>query len=353
MLLEKEKMIDPSESSQGRAAGGEPDRIKYSFIIPVKEINDYIRESIPKILEIPRSDYEVIIYPDHGYETKENWPKTRQIASDSGPAVKRNLAIRDAQGDFLVFIDDDAYPKPDLLDFLDGDFQDEKIVAVGGPALTPSSDSFLQKVSGAVYLSRLSGGFPERYAPAGKRKFVSDWPTVNLTIRKNIFQEVGGFNSNFWPGEDTKLCLDIIDKLDRKNMILYDPRVIVWHHRREGLMRHLKQIAGYGLHRGYFAKRYPKTSFKFPYFVPTFFFVFAVFGLILGYFFPPMLKLYALGWIIYGIAMIKVVFDIQKFQKELPVALYALVYIFLTHIVYGARFIQGFVFTKKLKSKLR
>jgi len=35
------------------------------------------------------------------------------------------------------------------------------------------------------------------------------------------------------------------------------------------------------------------------------------------------------------------------------VAVYALVYVFFTHIVYGARFIQGFVFTNKLKSKLR
>jgi cellulose synthase/poly-beta-1,6-N-acetylglucosamine synthase-like glycosyltransferase len=346
-------MINPVKSPQGGVAEGEFNRVKYSFIIPVKEINDYVRESVLKILEIPRDDYEIIIYPDFGNESGESWPKTRQIGSDRNPSTKRSMAMKDASGDFLVFIDDDAYPRKDILDSLDKDFGDEKIAAVGGPAMTPDSDSFLQKVSGAVYLSRLSGGFPERYAPIGKKRFISDWPTVNLTIRKKVFESVGGFNSNFWPGEDTKLCLDIIDKLDKKNMILYDPKVIVWHHRREGLARHLKQIAGYGLHRGYFAKKYPKTSFKFPYFVPTFFFLFAVFGLILGYCFPLLMKLYALGWIIYGMAMIKVIFDIKRFQKELPVAFYALVYIFLTHIVYGARFIQGFVFTRNLKSKLK
>jgi glycosyltransferase involved in cell wall biosynthesis len=327
--------------------------IKYSFIIPIKEITDYIRESIPEILKISRNDYEIIVYPDHGHETKETWPKTRQIASGSGPAVKRNLAMRDAKGDFLVFIDDDAYPEKNILDILDKDFQNEKIVAVGGPAITPKSDTFLQKVSGAVYLSSLSGGFPERYASVGKKRLVCDWPTVNLTIRKKIFEAVGGFNSNFWPGEDTKLCLDIIDKLDRKNMILYNPAVIVYHHRREGLARHLKQIAGYGLHRGYFAKKFPKTSFKFPYFVPSFFLLFIILEPILGIFWPIFLKLYMLGWIVYALAMVKVLFDINKYQKEILVALYSLIYIFLTHVTYGARFIQGFVFTNNLKSKLR
>jgi hypothetical protein len=42
-------------------------------------------------------------------------------------------------------------------------------------------------------LSSLSGGFPERYRPVGKKKFVADWPTVNLSIRKDIFQSLGGF----------------------------------------------------------------------------------------------------------------------------------------------------------------
>lgn len=329
--------------------------IKYSFIIPVVEINDYIRESVPKILEIPREDYEIIIYPDK--VSSETWPKTRQIASGSnqlgGPAMKRSLAMRDARGDFLIFIDDDAYPKADILERLDKDFQNEKIAAVGGPAVTPDSDTFLQKVSGAVYLSHFSGGFPERYAPIGKKKFVSDWPTVNLTIRKNVFESVGGFNSNFWPGEDTKLCLDIIDKLDKNNMILYDPTAIAYHHRREGLGRHLKQIAGYGLHRGYFAKKFPKTSFKFPYFVPSFFLLFIIFGPVLAYFWPIFIKLYILGWIVYALAMVRALFDVNKHQKEFLVALYSLIYIFLTHIVYGARFIQGFVFTGNLKSKLR
>lgn len=327
--------------------------IKYSFIIPVKEINDYIRESIPKILEIERDDFEIIIYPDKGHLSGDNWPKTRQIESDRRPSVKRSLAMRDVQGEFLIFIDDDAYPQKNILDFLDEDFKDDEIAAVGGPAITPQSDTFLQKVSGAVYLSYLSGGFPERYVSIGHKRLVSDWPSVNLTLRKKIFLEVGGFDCDYWPGEDTKLCLDIIKNIKSKNKIIYDPQVIVWHHRREGLARHLRQIAGYGIHRGFFAKKFPKTSFQFKYFMPSAFLLFVIGGAIVSPFYPIIFKLYILGWIFYGLAMIKVLWDITTRQKNLAVALYSLVYIFFTHLVYGFRFIQGFVFTKELKSKLR
>jgi glycosyltransferase involved in cell wall biosynthesis len=323
---------------------------KYSFIIPVKEINDYVRESVPAILALGRDDFEIILYPDES--TNETWPKTRQIASGAvGPAVKRNLAIRDAKGEILVFIDDDAYPKNNFLEILEKDFSDEKIVAVGGPAVTPKESKFWQKVSGATFLSSLSGGFPERYRPVGKKKFVADWPSVNLSIRKNIFNELGGFGGDYWPGEDTKLGFDLLMK---KNIsILYDPDLIVYHHRREGIGKHVKQISAYGLHRGFFAKRYSKTSFNWRYFMPSLFVLFIFVGALLAYSSKLFLNLYILGWIIYFVALLNAFYDIWKHEKNILVTLAASYYIFLTHIFYGVRFLQGFLSTRELKSKLR
>jgi GT2 family glycosyltransferase len=324
--------------------------IKYSFIIPVKEINDYIRQAVPKILTIARDDYEIIIYPDQA--SGEKWNKTRQISTGHvGPAVKRNLAIRDASGEFLIFIDDDAYPEQNFLEILDEDFLNDKIKAVGGPAVTPASDSFWQKVSGVVFLSSLSGGNPERYIPLGQKKNVDDWPSVNFSIRKEIFAELKGFDSEFWPGEDTKLCLDLIKKYP--NSILYDPALIAFHHRRSGLAKHLKQISGYGLHRGFFAKKYPETSFKLKYFIPSLLLLFIIFGAALSFFSPIIFKLYLLGWLIYIIVLIKAFWDIHHYEKKSLIILNAVYYIFLTHLVYGFYFIKGIVFTKNLKSKLR
>lgn len=324
--------------------------VKYSFIIPVKYVNDYIRESISKILEIQRDDFEIIIYPDD--ITNEVWDKTRQISTGHiGPAEKRDCALRDAKGEILIFIDDDAFPESNMLDVLDNDFFDEKIGAVGGPAITPATDSFWQRVSGAVFLSRWSGGYPERYARIGAKRYIEDWPSVNFSIRKSLFEKLGGFNSKYWPGEDTKLCLDILSKTDYK--IVYDPDVVVWHHRREGFFRHLKQVGNYGLHRGFFAKKYPQTSLRFKYFLPSIFFVFVVFGCIFAFFSHFVIQWYIIGWLCYGLVLSKVFYDIRRYEKSNRVALAALYYTFFTHLFYGLRFIQGLFFTYNLKSKLR
>ena len=118
--------------------------IKFSFIIPVKAVNDYIREATFRILEIRRDDYEIIIYPD-AVDQDFNISKTRQIATGHvGPAAKRSLAIKDASGEILIFIDDDAYPASNFLEILENDFADSAVQAVGGPALTPDSDNFWQ-----------------------------------------------------------------------------------------------------------------------------------------------------------------------------------------------------------------
>lgn len=91
----------------------------------------------------------------------------------------------------MVFLDDDSYPKSDLLSIATRYFSDESISAIGGPAITPDSDTYWQKVSGAVFLSRFTGGNPERYKPIGGVKRVDDWPSVNFMVRKSDFLEIG------------------------------------------------------------------------------------------------------------------------------------------------------------------
>lgn len=324
--------------------------IKFSFIIPAKELNDYIQELVLKILAFDRDDFEIILYPNK--EAQKSWPKTRVLASGPlSPARKRNLAIKDAAGSILIFIDDDAYPQEDFLAVLAQDFQDEKILAVGGPAITPRESQFWQRVSGATFLSALSGGFPERYRPIGKKRFVSEWPTVNFSIRKNIFQEIGGFNCDYWPGEDSLLCFDLLTK---KNIqVLYDPALIVYHHRREGLLKHILQISAYGLHRGYFAKKFPQSSLKWKFFMPSLLVLFIVVGALASFFSKTFFLLYLFGWGVYLVALLNSFYDIYKYEKSFLITLVASYYIFLTHLFYGIRFLQGFLLVRNLKSKLR
>lgn len=324
--------------------------MKVDIIIPVKRINDYIHESVPQILNLDYEDYGIIILPD--MSNGESFPKTRIIPTGNiGPAEKRNLALKLSTADILAFIDDDAYPRGDWLKNAVKHFKNSDIAAVGGTAITPPKDSFWQRVSGAVFLSQIGGGNPERYWPIGDIREIDDWPSVNLLVRREVFEAIGGFNSAYWPGEDTKLCLDII-KLGKK--IIYDPSIIVWHHRREGLIRHLRQIGRYGFHRGFFAKRFPATSRKFKYFLPSFFVTFLAAGAFLLLMKNSFLnQLYYAGISVYFLALVFAFYQIFDKERDFSISLVSLFYIFFTHIWYGIRFLQGYLFTKDLKSKLR
>ncbi len=261
-----------------------------------------------------------------------------------GPSQKRDIAMQHANGEILAFIDDDAYPAENWLKNAAVYFNDKNVAAVGGPAVTPSGDNLWQEASGLVYSSVLvSAKFCYRYLPKTKIE-VEDYPTCNLLVRKSVMQQLGGFNTSFWPGEDTKLCLDITKKLGKK--IIYAPDVLAYHHRRPLFIPHLKQIASYALHRGYFVKRYPETSLKPAYFIPSVFLLGIIAGAVLAGIFEPFRQIYALGLVLY--LLITAIFSFNR-----KIALSALIFpgIILTHLTYGLFFIKGLLSTKLKEEK--
>ncbi len=315
-----------------------------SIIIPVKKINDYLRkETIPSLLKQTYKNFEIIILPDK--KTKEKFSKTRIIPtwSKTGPADKRDIGAKEANGEILAFLDDDSYPDKNWLKEAIRIFKENKKVAgVCGPSLTPSHNNLRQKASGYVWSTWLGSGGAGTYRCAiDQRREVDDFPTVNLLIRKKDFQKVGGFDSHFWPGEDTKLCLDLTKKLKRK--IIYDPKVLVYHHRREVFRPHLKQISRYAIHRGHFAQILPGTSFRIGYFIPTFFFLGLIFGFLLS-FVHPIFRLFYLGSLgLYLVLILITAVQIYFKEKNIKLALLIIPSIFITHIVYGFLFIKGFL----------
>ena len=324
--------------------------VKYSIIIPVKSINDYIRETVPHIQALIGHEWELFIVTDN--IEKNEWIKDERISviesGRLGPADKRDLGAKSSSGDILVFLDDDSYPEPNILEIANEYFINPNIIAIGGPGITPESDGYWQHVSGAVFLSKFTGGSPERYESVGKVRSMDDWPSVNLMVRKQDFLLVGGFDSKYWPGEDTKLCL----KLKQTGKILmYVPNMIVWHHRRSGLKNHLKQVGAYGYHRGFFAKNYPQTSFRLKYFVPSLF-VFLVLATLFTYWFPIILNFIVPAWLAYIFIIIIGIIETLKFEKFI-VIMPLFLYLPLTHFYYGLQFIRGYLRTGSLTSTLR
>ena len=299
--------------------------------------------------------WEAIVLPDEDFkpETGDASNASSLKSSDSRirviptgkvrPAEKRNIGIREAKGEIVAFIDDDAYPDAHWLEYAVKYFGESDIGAVGGPGVTPPGDKRLARIGGRVYDNWLvSGNYRYRYHAGGTRMDVEDYPSCNLFVRKDVLDKIGGYRTDFWPGEDTLLCKDIIDNWKR---IIYDPWVVVYHHRRPLFLPHLRQLGRYGFHRGYFCKRFPSNSLRLSYFIPTFFDVYLVVLMVVG-----ILNLT-------GIDALRITF--HRWGGYLPLWIYlALVAVtsfsikphhwlltaagvVASHVWYGIRFIQG------------
>lgn len=328
------------------------------IVIDYKPDNPMLVECLEAISRQTYTYFEIILLTD--YETEVTCPKLTKIfyGKYMGPAIKRDDGAKHAKGEILAFIDDDAYPASGWLKALVKHFEKEEIAAVGGPGVTPPGVTIAEAASGWASASPLgSGSFTYRFIP-GKRRFVDDYPSMNLAVRRSDFIAINGFDSNYWPGEDTKLCLDLVYKLHKK--ILYEPLALVYHHRRPLLRPHLHQNGNFGLHRGYFARVLPQTSLKLVYLAPPLMSLGLIF---FGLTFPlqsfiqlPILlrfievtnRIILASLVIYATLLFLNALWVGIKSKNVIQLLLSAPITFITHFWYGLRFLQGFLFTKKL-----
>ena len=316
-----------------------------SVVIACPKRSWMLDESLRFLEKQTYENWEAIVLPDEDISIEVPSSKVRVIPTGKvRPAEKRNLGIREAKGEIIAFIDDDAYPEMHWIEYAVRYFGNESIGAVGGPGITPLGDSFLAKAGGRVYENILvSGNYRYRYKAGGVRRDVDDFPSCNLFVRKSLLESFGGYHTDFWPGEDTLLCKDIIDAGKR---IVYDPWVVVSHHRRPLFMPHLRQLGRYAFHRGYFVKRYPSNSLHVSYFIPTLFVLYLISLLpVSTVSIVPRSEyqrlIYFLPFFSYAFFVLVTTFSFNPVKWLLTIA-----GVVSTHVTYGVRFAQGLLARK-------
>lgn len=316
----------------------------FSIIICLYIPNKRFYSDLKNYLNLKFKNYEIILVTEKNTKIKDTPLSVRIIKSTKSRislGEKRDLGIRSAKGKFCAFIDDDAYPNPDWLSNALKFFNsNEKIGAVGGPNITPPEDKFWEKVGGFIYESYFTSGRAQsRFLPK-KRKYVLELQGVNLIIRREILDKLGGFRSKLYSGDDSKVCSNI-RALGYK--ILYSPEVMVYHHRRVFPIAHLKQVRNMGKHRGFFVKAYPETL-ALIYFLPLL--------LIAGFFTGLILSFFNLYFRIAFLALLIFFLTIGYLsvvkRSGFFTAFFVSIGIILTHIVYGIAFLKG-LFVKHLE----
>ncbi len=329
-----------------------------SVIIPVKKLSyTLLFETLPALKKQSYKNFEVIVLPDQHsqYDTTllKEYPFLRIIPTGTGakPADKRNTGTKHSKGRIITFIDDDAYPDEDFIKKITALFS-QKVAAVCGPGILPPNATVWEKIFDSVLTSGIgSGEYRYRFLP-GKKMFTDDYPTMNFSVDRITFTKIGGFRENYWPGEDSKMCEDIVYRKNKK--ILYHPELIVFHHRKKNLSSYILQHASYGYHRGSFFAQGDRNSRRLSYLLPTIFFfyfisicIYSLFIFVLFRSLSPNILLPSF-FFYFPVAIylfLTLHLSISSFlrYKNIFIAFLAPFVLFTTHILYGIMFAKGFL----------
>jgi GT2 family glycosyltransferase len=166
----------------------------------------------------PLDAYEVIVISDGSTDGTDAYlgtlDSTMQLRwfpqPNRGPAAARNAGIERAEGEFVVFIDDDVVPEPQLLsEHARSHREAGRDVVVFGPLLTPDGFEMApwvrweQEMLMKGYRALLRGDWP-----ASARQFY----TGNASLRRTHILAAGGFDEGLRRAEDVEFAYRLADK---------------------------------------------------------------------------------------------------------------------------------------------
>lgn len=215
-----------------------PNNKKLSISIVNFKSKDFIEKCLVSVFEKIKSiDFEIIIVNNDESEDlaeiQEKFPEIKIVDHkiNVGFGAGHNLGAKEAQGEILFILN----PDTEILDDMSPAvrlFDNEKIGVVGPCLIT--EDGKVQKWSVGVETSigdilKNNLGIPEsgKLWKSQKTKEAGWVSGAALFIRKNLFDELGGFDKNFFMYyEDEDLCKRV---REAGKKVIYFPAVKVRH----------------------------------------------------------------------------------------------------------------------------
>ncbi|BAZ45974.1 family 2 glycosyl transferase [Chondrocystis sp. NIES-4102] len=212
-----------------------------SIIIPVYNQLNYTLQCLKAIaLNLAETTrVEIIVVDDcSGDQTSETLNTINQInlirhQSNQGFIHSCNHGASVAKGEYLYFLNNDTEIKPNCIESLiEVLVQDQEVGAVGSKLLYPQGS--LQEAGGIIWQDASGWNYGRNdnaYAPEYNYLRPVDYCSgASLMVRKEIFEQLKGFEEDFAPAyyEDTDLCFAIRHQLGLK--VMYQPKSQVIHY---------------------------------------------------------------------------------------------------------------------------
>lgn len=218
---------------------------RFSIIIVSWNALHHLKTFLPSVAETNYDNFEIIIADNASTDGSKKWvreyyPEIKIASYDRnyGYCGGNNRAVPYTNGDILLFLNNDVKVEPDWLQPLATLFNDDPKIAAAQPKMLSyqSPDKF--EYAGAA------GGFIDRYgypfckgrifdsleSDKGQYDEATDifWASgAALAIRKEIFQDMGGFDEDFqFHMEEIDLCWQLWNQGYRVSSC---PQSVVYH----------------------------------------------------------------------------------------------------------------------------
>jgi len=227
-----------------------------SIIIPVLNNERTIRDCLEAILDqgYPRENYEIIIVDNGSTDNsvdiiKEYSVKLLFEKRAHNSYMARNIGIKHAAGDVIVFLDADCIPRENWLMNLTAPFTNIDIGVVAGEVFGTEPTNLIQGFYSYIDFLNQENKVEDSIRALG---------AGNIALRKEIFSLVGLFDENFRWGGDNDFGLRLQKETNYKIMFSRDASVEHCHrHSFKGLF---KQAFTYGLGKGRFRIKHADPS---------------------------------------------------------------------------------------------
>jgi O-antigen biosynthesis protein len=210
-----------------------------------------LAESLAGLQAVEYPDFEVIVVNDGSSpgvaEIAGRFPVRLINIPHSGLSAARNCGMEAATGSIVAYLDDDAWPDPQWLQYLAHTFTTTDFAAVGGPNIPPPQKSIVARC-----VAQAPGGPMHVLLSDREAEHI---PGCNMAFRKTVLQAIGGFDPQFRvAGDDVDLCWRLTDSGYK---IGFHPGAMVWHHRRQRIITYWKQQSGYGRAEALLERKWP------------------------------------------------------------------------------------------------
>jgi len=225
--------------------------MKYSLSIIIPSYNSIktIDNCLSSIFKSKFKNYEVIVVSDNSNDGSNNIIKKYpcrliKLKRNVGAAAARNVGAKIAKGDILVFLDSDVIIKSNALKIINKNFKNKKINLIQGiyshkPNYKKLTTQYLQ--SHTCY-----------YLFSKNKKFTESLCTCFVSIRRELFLEIKGFDENFHSSnsEDEDLGYRLIGKghlipIDRRLNAFHDVDISLYDFIKRSLKMHFGEMKLY------------------------------------------------------------------------------------------------------------